>query len=49
MAVAEAGEIVQITYCSTFYAAPARDAAPYVQAGQVVEKGQTLCIVEAMK
>ncbi len=33
----------------TFYRAPAPDAAPYVEVGQVVEKGQILCIVEAMK
>lgn len=32
-----------------FYAAPATDAAPYVVAGDTVKKGQTLCIVEAMK
>ncbi|BDV43669.1 acetyl-CoA carboxylase, biotin carboxyl carrier protein [Geotalea uraniireducens] len=33
----------------TFYRAPAPDAAPYVEVGQTVEKGQVLCIVEAMK
>jgi len=33
----------------TFYRAPAPDAAPYVEVGQIVEKGQILCIVEAMK
>ncbi len=33
----------------TFYRSPAPDAAPYVEAGQVVEVGQTVCIVEAMK
>ena len=32
-----------------FYAAPAEDADPYVQVGNRVKKGQTLCIVEAMK
>ena len=32
-----------------FYAAPAEDADPYVQGGDRVKKGQTLCIVEAMK
>ena len=32
-----------------FYAAPAEDADPYVQVGDRVKKGQTLCIVEAMK
>jgi acetyl-CoA carboxylase biotin carboxyl carrier protein len=33
----------------TLYRAPAPDAPPYVEAGQTVEKGQVLCIVEAMK
>ena len=32
-----------------FYAAPAENAAPYVSVGDTVTKGQTLCIVEAMK
>lgn len=32
-----------------FYAAPAENADPYVTAGERVKKGQTLCIVEAMK
>ena len=32
-----------------FYAAPAENAAPYVSLGDRVNKGQTLCIVEAMK
>lgn len=32
-----------------FYAAPAENAAPYVSPGDRVKKGQTLCIVEAMK
>jgi acetyl-CoA carboxylase biotin carboxyl carrier protein len=33
----------------TFYRAPAPDADPYVEVGTVVEVGQTLCIIEAMK
>lgn len=32
-----------------FYAAPAENADPYVSLGDTVKKGQTLCIVEAMK
>lgn len=32
-----------------FYAAPAENADPYVSIGDHVKKGQTLCIVEAMK
>ncbi len=33
----------------TFYRAPNPDADPYVKMGDFVERGQTLCIVEAMK
>ncbi len=33
----------------TFYRAPAPDAPPYVETGDRVEKGQTVCILEAMK
>ena len=32
-----------------FYAAPAEKAESYVKAGDAVNKGQTLCIIEAMK
>jgi acetyl-CoA carboxylase biotin carboxyl carrier protein len=33
----------------TFYRAPAPDADPYVEIGDHVKAGQTLCIIEAMK
>ena len=33
----------------TFYQAPAPDAPPYVDVGSRVKKGDTLCIIEAMK
>jgi acetyl-CoA carboxylase biotin carboxyl carrier protein len=33
----------------TFYRAPAPDAGPYVQVGDIITKGSVLCIVEAMK
>ncbi len=33
----------------TFYRAPAPDAPPYVETGDRVARGQTLCILEAMK
>jgi acetyl-CoA carboxylase biotin carboxyl carrier protein len=48
-AVVESGETVNSPIVGTFYRAPAPDAAPYVEVGQVVETGQVLCIVEAMK
>jgi acetyl-CoA carboxylase biotin carboxyl carrier protein len=49
VAVVEAGETVNSPIVGSFYRAPAPDAAPYVEIGQVVEKGQVICIVEAMK
>ena len=33
----------------TFYAAPAPDAAPYVNKGKRISAGDVLCIIEAMK
>lgn len=33
----------------TFYRAPSPDAELYVEVGQVVKKGQILCVIEAMK
>ncbi len=33
----------------TFYRAPAPDAKPYVEIGDLVEPGQVVCIIEAMK
>ena len=46
---AEAGDTVNSPIVGTFYAAPGPEADPYVAVGQIVEKGQVLCIVEAMK
>lgn len=40
---------VESPMVGTFYRAPAPDAPPYVETGDSVEKGQTLCILEAMK
>ena len=33
----------------TFYRAPSPEAPPYVEAGQLVDSGQVICIIEAMK
>jgi len=48
-APAEKGEVVTSPIVGTMYWAPSPDSDPYVTVGQVVEKGQVLCIVEAMK
>ncbi len=45
----EKGEAITSPIVGTFYRAPAPDAPPYVEVGQIVEKGHVLCIVEAMK
>ena len=36
-------------FVGTFYRAPSPDSPPFVEVGAKVKKGQTLCIVEAMK
>jgi acetyl-CoA carboxylase biotin carboxyl carrier protein len=33
----------------TFYRAPSPDAEPFIQVGQVIDAGQVVCIIEAMK
>jgi oxaloacetate decarboxylase alpha subunit len=33
----------------TFYRAPAPEAPPYVEVGSIIEPGQVICIIEAMK
>ena len=43
------GNIVKSPMVGTFYSKPSPDAEPFVEVGQVVKKGQTLCIIEAMK
>ncbi|TGU70640.1 acetyl-CoA carboxylase biotin carboxyl carrier protein [Geomonas terrae] len=45
----EQGDVITSPIVGTFYRAPAPEAAAYVEVGQIVEKGQVLCIVEAMK
>ena len=48
---APAGNLKAITspMVGTFYRAPAPDADPFIETGDVVEPGQTVCIIEAMK
>lgn len=47
--VEETGTCVTSPLVGTFYAASAPGEDPYVQPGQRVRKGDTLCLVEAMK
>ena len=42
-------KVVESPMVGTFYRRSAPDAAPFVEEGAAVRKGQTLCIIEAMK
>ena len=48
-ATSDKGEVIISPIVGTFYSSPSPESDPYVKVGSVVEKGQTLCIVEAMK
>jgi acetyl-CoA carboxylase biotin carboxyl carrier protein len=41
--------MIESPMVGTFYRAPAPDAVPFVEEGSSVRKGQTVCIIEAMK
>ena len=43
------GHIMKAPMVGTFYRAGAPDAAPFVEVGQTVKAGDTLCVIEAMK
>src|SRR5690554_53854 len=42
-------QIITSPLVGTFYRTPSPDSPPYVEVGSVVEKGQILCTLEAMK
>lgn len=46
---AQRGTPVTSPMVGTFYRSPSPDASPFVEVGQRVETGQTVCIIEAMK
>lgn len=46
---AKPGIVVTSPFVGTFYRSPSPDAPAFVEVGNVVKKGQVLCIVEAMK
>lgn len=43
------GEVVKSPIVGTFYEAPSPDSDPFVKVGDHIQKGDPLCIVEAMK
>ncbi len=43
------GHVVKSPMVGTFYRSPSPGAEPFVEIGQTVKQGDTLCIIEAMK
>jgi acetyl-CoA carboxylase biotin carboxyl carrier protein len=43
------GHVVKAPMVGTFYRSPSPDAKVFVEVGQTVKEGQTICIIEAMK
>lgn len=43
------GHVVRAPVVGTFYRSPSPSSPPFVEVGAVVQKGQVLCIIEAMK
>lgn len=43
------GHVVKAPMVGTFYRSPSPGAGPFVEVGQAVKQGETLCIIEAMK
>ena len=42
-------EVIRAPIVGTFYRSPAPDAPPFVEKGDRAKKGQTICVLEAMK
>lgn len=49
VAATDSLHIITAPLVGTFYAAPSPESEPFVKVGDRITKGQTLCIVEAMK
>ncbi|MBI3376121.1 MAG: acetyl-CoA carboxylase biotin carboxyl carrier protein [Betaproteobacteria bacterium] len=43
------GHAMKAPMVGTFYRSPSPEAKPFVEVGQTVKEGQTVCIIEAMK
>lgn len=46
---AESGSFIKAPLVGTFYTSPAPGEAPFVTVGKTVKKGETVCLIEAMK
>jgi acetyl-CoA carboxylase biotin carboxyl carrier protein len=47
--LADNQRLIESPMVGTFYRSPSPDASPFVEEGSSVRKGQTVCIIEAMK
>ena len=45
----QAGHVIKAPIVGTFYRASSPTANPFVEVGQAVKEGQTVCVIEAMK
>lgn len=43
------GHVVKAPMVGTFYRSPSPDSKAFVEVGQTIKEGQTICIIEAMK
>ncbi len=48
-ATGQEGHVVKAPMVGTFYRSPSPDAKAFVEVGQTVKEGDTICIIEAMK
>ena len=48
-AAGQEGHVVKAPMVGTFYRSASPDAKPFVEVGQAVKEGDTICIIEAMK
>ncbi|HET7669123.1 MAG TPA: acetyl-CoA carboxylase biotin carboxyl carrier protein [Burkholderiales bacterium] len=46
---AQEGHVVKAPMVGTFYRSPSPDAKAFVEVGQAIKEGDTICIIEAMK
>jgi acetyl-CoA carboxylase biotin carboxyl carrier protein len=46
---AQEGHVVKAPMVGTFYRSPSPDAKVFIEVGQPIKEGQTICIIEAMK
>ncbi len=48
-AAGQEGHVLKAPMVGTFYRSPSPDAKVFIEVGQTVKEGQTICIIEAMK